>query len=76
MFSNAPFMIMGALISATIQDPGVQYFFDQKTAAVLGHNYPGSEWYKDVYRLMSARGHPLAKAPEKKGPLGHIFGGG
>jgi cytosine permease len=35
MFSNAPFMIMGALISATIQDPGVQYFFDQKTAAVL-----------------------------------------
>ena len=47
-----------------------------KTAAVLGHNYPGSEWYKDVYRLMSARGHPLAKAPEKKGPLGHIFGGG
>ena len=35
LFSNAPFMIMGALISAAIPDPSVQYFFDQKTIAVL-----------------------------------------
>ncbi len=24
----------------------------QKTAAVLGHNFPGSDWYLDSYRLM------------------------
>lgn len=35
LFSNAPFMIMGALISASIPDPSVQYFFDQKTIFVL-----------------------------------------
>jgi len=35
LFSNAPFMIMGALIAGAIPDPTVQYFFDQKTLAVL-----------------------------------------
>jgi cytosine permease len=35
LFSNAPFMIMGALIAASITDPTVQYFFDQKTIVVL-----------------------------------------
>jgi cytosine permease len=35
LFSNAPFMIMGVLIAAAIPDPTVQYFFDQKTIAVL-----------------------------------------
>ena len=35
LFSNAPFMIVGALISASINDPSVVYFFDSKTAAVL-----------------------------------------
>jgi cytosine permease len=35
LFSNAPFMVMGALIAAAIPDPTVQYFFDQKTLAVL-----------------------------------------
>jgi cytosine permease len=35
IFSNAPFMIMGALISAAINDPSVVYFFDAKAAAVL-----------------------------------------
>ena len=24
----------------------------KRTAAVLGHNYPGSEWYQDSYSLM------------------------
>ncbi|MEA1938079.1 MAG: outer membrane protein assembly factor BamD [Pseudomonadota bacterium] len=24
----------------------------QKTAAVLGHNYPGSDWYEDAYKLV------------------------
>lgn len=35
VFSNAPFMVLGALIAAAIPDPSVQYFFDQKTVAVL-----------------------------------------
>ena len=35
IFSNAPFMIIGALISATIDNPDVVYFFDQKSLAVL-----------------------------------------
>ena len=26
------------------------------TAAVLGHNYPGSRWYEDTYRLFKRRG--------------------
>ena len=28
----------------------------RKTAAVLGHNYPGSEWYKDSYNQLIAAG--------------------
>jgi outer membrane protein assembly factor BamD len=38
-------------------------------AAVLGHNYPGSEWYEDSFNLLSEygaqpeRGKPVAQAP-------------
>jgi outer membrane protein assembly factor BamD len=28
----------------------------QAAAAVLGHNYPGSEWYEDTYALMQEYG--------------------
>jgi outer membrane protein assembly factor BamD len=28
----------------------------QTSAAVLGHNFPDSRWYKDAYALMQARG--------------------
>ena len=28
----------------------------QTAAAVLGHNYPNSQWYKDAYRLVSSDG--------------------
>ena len=35
LFSNAPFMVMGALIAAAINDPSVVYFFDAKAATVL-----------------------------------------
>jgi outer membrane protein assembly factor BamD len=28
----------------------------QTSAAVLGHNFPESRWYKDAYALLSARG--------------------
>ena len=30
----------------------------RKTAAVLGHNYPGSEWYMDAYALFDGAGVP------------------
>src|ERR1700757_284767 len=29
-------------------------FEDKATAAVLGHNYPGSEWYVDAYALVTS----------------------
>ena len=28
----------------------------QTAAAVLGHNFPGSSWYKDAYRLLTGQG--------------------
>ncbi|MDE1973360.1 MAG: outer membrane protein assembly factor BamD, partial [Hyphomicrobiales bacterium] len=28
----------------------------QTAAAVLGHNFPDSPWYKDAYRLMKSAG--------------------
>jgi outer membrane protein assembly factor BamD len=28
----------------------------QTSAAVLGHNFPESRWYKDAYALMEAKG--------------------
>jgi outer membrane protein assembly factor BamD len=28
----------------------------QTAAAVLGHNFPDSEWYQESYNLLSARG--------------------
>ncbi|MCB1650393.1 MAG: hypothetical protein KDI25_12725, partial [Pseudomonadales bacterium] len=27
-----------------------------QVAAVLGYNFPGSEWYEDTYRLMTREG--------------------
>jgi outer membrane protein assembly factor BamD len=36
----------------------------KETAAVLGHNFPGSDWYQDSYFLVTGEGSP---APEDKG---------
>ncbi|MGI9450078.1 MAG: outer membrane protein assembly factor BamD [Geminicoccaceae bacterium] len=41
-----------------------------KAAAVLGHNYPSSSWYRDSYALLSDDGElpaPSAEAAKKKG---------
>jgi outer membrane protein assembly factor BamD len=38
----------------------------QRTAAVLGYNYPGSEWYGDSYALMSRQAPALASASAAK----------
>ncbi len=35
-----------------------------KAAAVLGHNYPGTEWYQDSYALLKT-GRPLSAGEEK-----------
>ena len=33
----------------------------QRSAAVLGHNYPETDWYKMAYKLMTSKGHKPAK---------------
>jgi outer membrane protein assembly factor BamD len=41
----------------------------QAAAAVLGHNYPGSEWYEDSYALMEEYGQqPRGKAFVQQAP--------
>lgn len=46
----------------------------QQAAAVLGHNYPGSEWYVDSYELVTGEEvaiHPDAE--EESGLIGRIW---
>ena len=43
----------------------------KETAAVLGHNFPGSDWYQDSYYLVTGEGSP---APEDKPSSGWFFG--
>ena len=42
----------------------------KETAAVLGHNFPGSDWYQDSYFLVTGEGSP---APDEKSG-GWFFG--
>ena len=37
----------------------------RKTAAVLGYNYPGSDWYKDSYAMVEGRAPTVAAAETK-----------
>ncbi len=50
----------------------------RKTAAVLGHNYPGSEWYVDSYNQLiadgAAKGEPVKGGDNSPGFLGRAFG--
>ncbi len=43
----------------------------KKAASVLGHNYPGSEWYIDSYALMT--GKDVRAKKEKKGILARAW---
>ncbi len=43
----------------------------KETAAVLGHNFPGSDWYQDSYFLITGEGAP---APDEKKSSGWFFG--
>ena len=51
----------------------------RRTAAVLGHNYPGSSWYADAYdqlvadRLVKGQ-HREVPAPDRPGLIGRVFG--
>ena len=38
----------------------------QQSAAVLGHNYPGSSWYSDSYALMQGQGVTLPARPNAR----------
>lgn len=44
----------------------------QTAAAVLGHNYPNSEWYKDAYALVSSDGQ--APVASKSSWISRVFG--
>lgn len=48
----------------------------QRMAAVLGHNYPGNEWYQRSYALMTDSGvAPVAEdEARRRGWLGRTFG--
>lgn len=45
----------------------------QSAAAVLGHNYPGSEWYEDSYSLLTGR--DVRPAENKKSWISRAFSG-
>ena len=47
----------------------------QKSAAVLGYNYPDSDWYQRTYALMTGRGVaiPAAAEAERRGWLSRLF---
>jgi outer membrane protein assembly factor BamD len=48
----------------------------QRMAAILGHNYPGSEWYQRSYALLTEEGvAPVAtEEARRRGWLGRTFG--
>jgi outer membrane protein assembly factor BamD len=46
----------------------------QTAAAVLGHNFPDSKWYKDAYTLLQTGG--LEPREDKGSWLSKVFGGG
>jgi outer membrane protein assembly factor BamD len=43
----------------------------RRTASVLGHNYPGSEWYQDSYALLTGEG---GQPQQRPGLLGRVVG--
>jgi outer membrane protein assembly factor BamD len=47
----------------------------EKTAAILGHNYPDSDWYKDSYALLKGERRKDTSAPKSfyERTLGRVF---
>ena len=48
----------------------------RRTAAVLGHNYPGSEWYEDSYATLAANGEvpAVGRSRAESGFFSRTFG--
>jgi outer membrane protein assembly factor BamD len=44
----------------------------KETAAVLGYNFPGSDWYQDSYYLVTGEGSP-AESPSSGGWFFGLF---
>ena len=40
----------------------------RKTAAVLGHNFPGSDWYEDAYRILGGEVDPVSDQEAEQKP--------
>ena len=47
----------------------------ERNAAVLGHNFPGSRWYSDAYRLVTDQGGQLEQEPQEEGWLQRLIPG-
>jgi len=47
----------------------------ERNAAVLGHNFPGSRWYSDAYRLVTNQGGTLEQEPQEEGWLRRLIPG-
>lgn len=45
----------------------------QAAGAVLGYNYPETNWYADTYRLLTSEGLNPEQAPPREGWLSRIF---
>jgi len=45
----------------------------KKTAAVLGYNYPGNEWYSDSYNLVTGKPPEDPKAPGSSSWYSHVL---
>jgi len=47
----------------------------QRSAAILGHNFPGDKWYERTYALMGERGVTPVAEPEarRRGWLSRLF---
>jgi outer membrane protein assembly factor BamD len=45
----------------------------QKTAAILGHNFPESRWYKDTYALLGDKSGPAQKKSVYDRTIGRIL---
>ncbi|OJX71759.1 outer membrane protein assembly factor BamD [Magnetospirillum sp. 64-120] len=46
----------------------------KKTAAVLGHNFPGSEWYEDTFSMLgSGKGAKATAEPQSSGWFGWLW---
>jgi outer membrane protein assembly factor BamD len=55
--------LVEAYVRLGVLDEAVQ------VAAVLGYNYPGTDWYEDTYRLLAKNGVTnVAEAHEEEGP--------